>query len=69
MSTFVRDFSCLEAARIYMKLKHWEDAERALSRIVNDLPDGDPAIQTEARKLLPTVREELQKAKQQRKSA
>lgn len=64
MSTFVRDYACLEAARVYVRLKRWEDAERALSRIVNDLPDGDPSIQTDARELLPTVKEEALKAKQ-----
>ncbi|MGD0898804.1 MAG: tetratricopeptide repeat protein [Thermoguttaceae bacterium] len=63
VSTFARDFACLEAGRMAMKLKHWEDARRYLERVGRDFPKAHPDILREANSLLPEVHKQLAKSK------
>jgi len=63
VSLFAQDTSCLEAGRLAMKLRKWDDARQYLERVGRDFPKGNPDNVKEAKALLPEVMKQLVRPK------
>jgi TolA-binding protein len=64
VTTFARDGACLEAGKLAIKLRKWEDARQYLERVGRDFPNASPENVQHAKALLPEVLKQIVKPKQ-----
>jgi len=61
VGTYARDTSCLEAGKLAVKLKKWDEARQYLERVGRDFPRARHEVLDQARALLPEVQKQLAK--------
>jgi tetratricopeptide (TPR) repeat protein len=61
VGTYARDASCLQAGKLAVKLKKWDEARQYLERVGRDFPRARNEVLGEARGLLSEVQKQLAK--------